>query len=92
MKIKYELHDYGVEKLVAAIVGSAARKHRNLIKKRARKRKKDESLEEQLRDIERFFRSEWGQLLCGDNGDLIIRKDYDVAMEEIRQERKMKRG
>lgn len=92
MKINYELHDDGVENLVAAIVGAAARKHRNIIKKRARKKKKDESLDEQLRDIEKFFRSEWGQLLCGDNGEFIIKKDYKVAMAELKQERMKKRG
>lgn len=88
MKINYEITDIGADALRCRLIEQTAKQHRFLVKKRAKSKERDRFLNDQIKDLERFFRSGWGQLLSGGHGEYIIEKDYEVVKEELARERR----
>lgn len=89
MKLNYKMTDSGANELRIGIIKEASSKHRRLLKRRERYPVKDRLLDDQIKDIERFFRSSWGEMLSGDNGDYIIEKDREIVAEEMAMERRI---
>lgn len=89
MKIAYKLNDEGVNALRIGIIHQMAKQHQKLLRKKAKSREKDKLLDDQIKDVERFFLSPWGQLLSGNCGEYIIKKDREVVREEMERRRKI---
>lgn len=88
MKLSYKMTDSGANELRIGIIKEASSKHRRLLKRRKRyPAVKDRLLDDQIKDIERFFRSSWGEMLSGDHGAYIIEKDREIVAEEMAMER-----
>lgn len=88
MKPDYEITDSGIFELRVRIIEVASKRHIFLIKKRYKKNLIDGPVLIEIRELERFFKSNWGQLLSGFYGEWIIKKDYEVAREELDKERR----
>ena len=86
---QYNMTDGGCNELRIGIIREASFQHRKLLKERSRSRKRDRLLDDKIKDLERFFRSSWGEMLSGDNGDYIIEKDREIVAEEIAMERRI---
>ena len=91
MKLDYTLNDLGVDELRISIIKNTAKQHRFLLRRRGRSVKLDRLLNDEIKEVERFLRSSWGQLLSGDCGDYIIEMDYKVVNEELERERRKKK-
>lgn len=71
------------ERLRTEIVRSAV----NDLKKAVRKSKREGAVCKEQRTMERWFLSEWGQMLSGDNGEYIIercRKTYKAPCQRMK--------
>ena len=88
MKPDYEITDSGIYELRARILEVAAKRHRFLIMKRYKKNLIVGPVPQEIKELEDFFLSYWGQLLSGFAGQYIIDKDYDIAREELDKERR----
>lgn len=86
---QYDMTDGGANELRIGIIREASLQHRKLLKERSRSRKRDRLLDDKIKDLERFFRSSWGEMLSGDNGDYIIEKDREIVAEEMAMERRI---
>ena len=91
MKLDYEITDIGADFLRIRIIEIEARRHQHLIVERAKSRRRDRFLDDEIKDCERFFKSAWGQLLSGGCGEYIIEKNYEAA-REMMKERRIKRS
>lgn len=89
MKLDYKLNDKGVNELRIGIIHQMAKQHQKMLRKRATLRKKDSWLDDEIKDVERFFLSPWGQLLSGNCGEYIIEKDREVVREEMERRKKI---
>ena len=90
-RIGYELHDLGVEQLRTELLKRSADHHRKLLVKQMKNKKrmiKDKELDDEVRGIERFFLSYFGQLLSGGKGEYIIEKDMEIAQEDFNRGKK----
>lgn len=88
MKLEYELTNSGTDALRIRIIHHTSKQHRFLLKKRGKMKKLDRFLDDQIKDVERFLLSSWGQLLSGGCGEYIIEKDYEMVREELERERR----
>lgn len=90
-RIGYELHDLGVEQLRMELLKRSADHHRKLLVKQMKNKKRrieDKGLDEEVRGIERFFLSAFGQLLSSGKGEYIIEKDIEIAREDFNRGKK----
>lgn len=93
-RIGYELNDIGVEQLRTELLKRSADHHRKLLVKQMKTKKrmiKDKELDDEVRGIERFFLSYFGQLLSGGRGEYIIEKDMEIAREDFNRGKNLKK-
>jgi len=89
MKLDYKLNDAGVNELRINIIREMAKQHQRMLRRRAMLQKRNRFLDDEIKDVERFFLSSWGQLLSGDCGEYIIEKDREVVREEMERRKKI---
>ena len=92
LKLTYKPTDEGVIALRERLMYDAAKKYRWYLRKRLREdpRRKDITNESRIHSLELFFRSQWGQLLSGGDGEVIIEKTQKQVLEEHKEGRKKK--
>lgn len=92
LELNYTPRDEGVMALREKLMYDAAKKYRWYLRKRLREdpQRKDKDNESRISTLELFFRSQWGQLLSGGIGEVIIEKTQKQALEEHKEGRKKK--
>ena len=92
LKLDYKPRDEGVMALRERLMYDAAKRYRWFLRKRLREDpwRKDVNNESRIHTLELFFRSQWGQLLSGGIGEVIIEKTQKMVLEEYKEGRKKK--